>query len=592
MYLSRVKIKNLRNFSAVDVKLAPNVVLLGENRAGKSNFLFALRLVLDASLTDRARQLRLSDIYDGCDLAADPEVRVDLDFSDWGNDPALVALLTDHRPAEDHAIARLSYVFRKKAEVEGPPKSEGDFEFKFFGGGDETRAVRPEVRRRISLDILHALRDAEAELGTWRSSPLRPLLEDALASIEKDELAAVADKLNEASSKLTALAPVTALEASIRNEIEGLSGDAHDIKAKLAFAPSDPLRVFRSIALFIDEGRRNLTDASLGSANLAFLALKLAEFSWRRKKNERNYTVLCVEEPEAHLHPQLQRRIFNRLFGKNADPARAMIITTHSPNIASVVSLKSVVLLRAGKEGTTAHALAHLPVQATDLEDLQRYLNTSRADIFFSRGVIFVEGDAEEALLPAFALSMGHDLDDLGITVVNVGGVNFSPYVKLAAALQIPFSVITDWDPIAGKTPLGIKRALDINDAIRVVSGLAPISRDNRAKAEAWEAGKFRAELAKKEIYLNDTTLEVAVANTPGLLNPLIEILEAEQFGSIRRGRLERWKTGEPVDGEQLLAMIADIGKGRLSGRLLDKIAGIAPPQYIADAIKSVIERA
>ncbi len=93
MYLSRVKIKNLRNFSAVDVKLAPNVVLLGENRAGKSNFLFALRLVLDASLTDRARQLRLSDIYDGCDLAGDPEVQVDLDFSDWGNDPALVALL-------------------------------------------------------------------------------------------------------------------------------------------------------------------------------------------------------------------------------------------------------------------------------------------------------------------------------------------------------------------------------------------------------------------------------------------------------------------------------------------------------------------
>lgn len=115
---------------------------------------------------------------------------------------------------------------------------------------------------------------------------------------------------------------------------------------------------------------------------------------------------------------------------------------------------------------------------------------------------------------------------------------------------------------------------------------------DNRAKAEAWEAGKFRAELAKKEIYFNDTTLEVAVANTPGLLNPLVEILEAEQFGSIRRGRLERWKAGEPVDGEQLLAMIADIGKGRLSGRLLDKIAGIAPPQYIADAIKSVIERA
>jgi hypothetical protein len=80
-----------------------------------------------------------------------------------------------------------------------------------------------------------------------------------------------------------------------------LSGKAHDIDTRLRFAPADPLRLFRAIAMFIDNGKRGIAEAGLGSANVALLALKLAEFAWRRKKNERNFSLLCIEEPEAHL---------------------------------------------------------------------------------------------------------------------------------------------------------------------------------------------------------------------------------------------------------------------------------------------------
>jgi putative ATP-dependent endonuclease of the OLD family len=75
MYLSRVQIINFRNFAALDVDLDANVVMVGENRVGKSNFIFALRLVLDTTLPDAARQLKLTDIWDGCDLATAPEVQ-------------------------------------------------------------------------------------------------------------------------------------------------------------------------------------------------------------------------------------------------------------------------------------------------------------------------------------------------------------------------------------------------------------------------------------------------------------------------------------------------------------------------------------
>jgi putative ATP-dependent endonuclease of the OLD family len=122
MHLSGVRIANFRNFAALDVALSPNVLMVGENRVGKSNFIFALRLVLDSSLPDSARQLKLSDIWDGCELANSPEVRVDIDLVDFENDAYLLALLTDYRLRDDHTIARLSYVFRKKATVAGVPR--------------------------------------------------------------------------------------------------------------------------------------------------------------------------------------------------------------------------------------------------------------------------------------------------------------------------------------------------------------------------------------------------------------------------------------------------------------------------------------
>src|SRR6266478_5502125 len=139
MHLSRVQIINFRNFAALDVALDTNVVMVGENRVGKSNFILALRLVLDTALPDAARQLKLMDIWDGCDLATAPEVQVHLDLTDFASDPKLIALL--------------SYVFRKKADVTGPPSSEADYEFKVYGGGDETREIRYEVRWRICLDV-------------------------------------------------------------------------------------------------------------------------------------------------------------------------------------------------------------------------------------------------------------------------------------------------------------------------------------------------------------------------------------------------------------------------------------------------------
>lgn len=590
MYLSNLIIRNFRNFKAVEIPLSGNIVLLGENRVGKSNLLFAMRLVLDQGLPDSVRQLKLSDFWDGCNLNESPQIEVHVDFADFDSDPNLTALLTDYRRPSNHEVARLSYIYRKRSDVADSPKTNEDYEFIIFGGEDESRNVHYSVRRRISLDMLDALRDAEAQLASWRNSPLRPLIDDATSSISQEQLDTVAADLQAANTKIENFPSIQSLETKLRDGILDLAGSSQDINARLRFTPNDPLRLFRSIGLFIDDGKRSLNEASLGSANVTLIALKLAEFSWRRTKNERNYSLLCIEEPEAHLHPQLQRTVFNKILKQKLE-GQALIFSSHSPTLAAIAPLHSIVMLRMYEQQTMLHSLAELPISPQEMNDLEHYITATRSEIFFSRGIIFVEGDAEEALLPTFSEAIGYNLDALGITVCNISGVNFKPYVKLAAGLGIPFAVITDWDPLDGsKPPLGKKRTIDIwNSVCEVSKSTNCLDKTGLEWCDQNNFPAFHNAWKDRGIFLNENTFEVAISQEKELLYVLLDILDDQDFGPIRTQRIEKWRQGEPVDPSQLLSMIKEVGKGRLSYSLKPKISGLTPPQYIIDAIKYMV---
>lgn len=103
MRLSRVTLKNFRNFNLLDVQLGQHAVVLGENKIGKTNLLFALRLILDPTLPDSARRLRLDDFWDGLarPLSATDAIEISVEFREFDNSPLLLAALADHliRPA-------------------------------------------------------------------------------------------------------------------------------------------------------------------------------------------------------------------------------------------------------------------------------------------------------------------------------------------------------------------------------------------------------------------------------------------------------------------------------------------------------------
>ena len=102
MELAGISISNFRNFAALDVSLAGNVVVVGENRVGKSNLLYALRLLLDPTLPDSARQLAFSDFWDGLDVpATNNKITIAVEITDFEADLAVLAVLTDYRLADE-----------------------------------------------------------------------------------------------------------------------------------------------------------------------------------------------------------------------------------------------------------------------------------------------------------------------------------------------------------------------------------------------------------------------------------------------------------------------------------------------------------
>jgi len=494
-YISRVQIKNFRNFLNVDVALDHKQVIIGENNIGKTNFLRAIQLILDKSYSDTDRELFPEDFHESIDspMQNGVEIEIKIEIRGYEHNRKLVAQFDDAVISVSPPTLQITYKFFPNKDEYGNIL---DYRFTIYKGNNESALFRSEDRNFINIYVIKALRDVERELKANKNSPLYKLVKQY--EISTDSLQQISDDLKLAADGILELDEIVHIKDALTSQFTVLSGLQKDTEIALRTFDIDTERLLYTLQVYMGLKERPVSELSLGLANILYISLMLlllkdktiipvlkadvftslieddtdgllnqlyeatekgnyvlkqgneeklmnSLYEFMDSKNYRNqsFTILAVEEPESHLHPVLQRLIYREVLHNSNT---SVIFTSHSTHIASVTPLNSIVHIRHVETSSKVFSTTSLSIDEREKRDIERYIDAKRGELYFGKGIVLVEGITEEYIIPSAAILLGNPLDDYGIVVCNIDSTNFQPYVQLLNKLSIPWVLFTDGD--------------------------------------------------------------------------------------------------------------------------------------------------
>lgn len=637
MYISKLNLRNYRNFSNAKLLFNKGInTVIGENGVGKTNLFRAVRLLLDNDMIGAAYRLNELDFTRGLGDWRGHWIILSIEFKDISPDESIQALFlhsTGEAQGEAIEIATYNLIFRPNREIrtklaalrDGDTtgmravtdtitvddyetiftgRSEGDFSdddvYKEIVGDFERAVFSNEVddprigtktnnqfsiAKEISFTHIQALRDVISDFRNNRTNPLRSLLKSKSGSLDPVAFGVISSQVDNLNTAIEDLDEVRSVETDIIQTIKGAAGETYSpasmsIKSGLS---NEADKLLQSLKLYIGEDQESyqgdVNELSLGGANLIYLTLKLLEFKYK-KPGISFANFLFIEEPEAHIHNHIQKTLFNNLAYKDTQ----IVYSTHSTQISEVSKISSMNILARTDNGCVAFQPAN-GLQNSKVEHLERYLDAIRSNLLFARGVLLVEGDAEEILMPILIKTViGVSIDELGLSLVNIGSTGFENVANIFHDDRVRkyCAIITDLDkstidttPVQGEDKkLTAYRALCKRSQ---ASGAArKVALDAYTSSNQWVSTFFAEHTFEIEL--------LRAGNKDLAISSLSSVYKTE--AKITAVTAELNSTDISVYGRRILQIAKSIGKGWFAILLGSKVNNQTKiPQYILNAL-------
>lgn len=467
MFLSELKLYNFRRFSGSIEKKQPGLtvhfhkglnIIVGENDAGKTAIIDAIRLML-GDVSDEFQRIVDDDFY--CDESGAYEnmFRIEGKFCDLSEREAGIFLDWLSFDKDDNYTLQLTLSVEKKIN----DNNQAYINHKLVAGISTTAtALSATARSFLKTTYLKPLRNAIDELTPgFRSQLPKILMAHSTFNGDTENKENLVEIMRHANSEIEKFFGSESQESdssshvALNKELSQVLAQLYDrqdqskSKVSLKLPEASLSQILKQLSL--NPEKRNL---GLGNMNLLYIAAELALLNDHLNHTIYGPNIMLVEELEAHLHVQAQIRLIKYIeqYLKNYQSKAAMqfILTSHSVALTASVDQRLLIYLHDGQsyEMDPSHTL----LEDKEYGFLNRFLDATKANLFFAKGLIFVEGYAENILLPALADLVGYPLHEYGVSIVDVGGRSFDNYVKLFARrpdtprVDLPIVIIRDSD--------------------------------------------------------------------------------------------------------------------------------------------------